>query len=172
MYLLGHLGIGLGTAWLVAAKGGRPVDYRLVLLGSILPDLIDKPLGAFLGLESRLWGHTLVFFGAVLIACAIPSLRAFLAVGLGVATHLLLDRIWEQPWVLFWPAFGAGFPADSPNLWNILRVLVSEPVVIAGEIVGATILVAFARAHGIRSWSAVKRFFREGTAVPSSAADP
>jgi hypothetical protein len=170
MYLLGHLGIGLGTAWLVATKGRHPVDYRLALLGAILPDLIDKPLGAALGLESRLWGHTLVFLAAVLVACAVPSLRSLVAVALGVATHLVLDRIWEVPWVLLWPAFGLGFPPDETNLWNLLQVLVSDPIVIGGEIAGATILLLFARAHGIRSWASVVRFLREGIpAVPGPA---
>lgn len=171
MYLLGHLGIGLGTAWLVASKGRRTVDYRLVLLGAILPDLIDKPLGFLLGLETRLWAHTLVFFLAVLAASAIPSVRSLVGLALGVGSHLFLDRIWEQPWVLWWPAFGVGFPLDGVNFSNLLQVLVSDPYVIGGEIVGTAVLLMFARAHGIRSWAALKRFLRDGTAPTVTPAD-
>src|SRR5207244_2185297 len=43
MFLLAHLGIGLGLAWLLAWKSPARFDYRLVLFGSILPDLIDQP---------------------------------------------------------------------------------------------------------------------------------
>ncbi len=43
MYALGELGIGLGLAWVVSYRNRAAVDFRLVLLGSILPDLIDKP---------------------------------------------------------------------------------------------------------------------------------
>src|SRR5437667_342927 len=45
MFILAHLGIGLGLTWLLAWKSPARFDYRLVLFGSILPDLIDKPLG-------------------------------------------------------------------------------------------------------------------------------
>lgn len=172
MYLLGHLGIGLGTAWFVSSKARRPIDYRLVLVGAILPDLIDKPLGFLLGLDSRLWAHTFVFFAAVLAASAIPSVRSFVALALGIGTHLVLDRIWDQPWILFWPALGLDFPPDTVNLWNILQILVSDPLVAGGEVVGAIILVLFARAHGIRSWSTLKRFLRDGASQGEPAPLP
>ncbi|HKZ89515.1 MAG TPA: metal-dependent hydrolase, partial [Thermoplasmata archaeon] len=129
MYLLGHLGIGLGIAWLASTRTKRVLDYRLVLLGAILPDLVDKPLGYLLGLESRLWAHTLVFLGSVLLVSAVPSVRVLASAAVGIATHLLLDRMWEQPWVFVWPALGATFPSDGVNLFNILRVLVEDPIV-------------------------------------------
>jgi inner membrane protein len=50
MLLFAHTGITLGTAKVMArAAGWREkglpalLDYRLVLIGSMLPDLIDKP---------------------------------------------------------------------------------------------------------------------------------
>jgi len=162
MYLLGHLGIGLGIAWLASTRTTRVLDYRLVLLGAILPDLVDKPLGYLLGLESRLWAHTLVFLGSVLLVSAVPSVRVLASAAVGIATHLLLDRMWEQPWVFVWPALGATFPSDGVNLFNILRVLVEDPIVLGGEIVGVVVLVLFARTQGIRSWSALRTFLRNG----------
>jgi hypothetical protein len=168
MYLLGHLGIGLGLAWMASRTSKRAIDYRLVLLGAILPDLIDKPLGVALNLESRLWAHTLVFLGTVLAMSAVPRVRKLLFVGVGVATHLLLDRIWEMPWVAVWPAFGSAFPADDGvNLFRILEVLWTDPVVFVGEVVGVIVLVAFARAHGIRSWPSLKAFLANGRATPT-----
>ncbi|MGQ0797580.1 MAG: metal-dependent hydrolase [Methanobacteriota archaeon] len=170
MYLLGHLGIGLGIAWFASTKAKMPIDYRLILLGAILPDLIDKPLGYALGLESRLWAHTLVFLGMILGFGAIPRVRVLLALGIGVATHILLDRMWNNPYVLLWPALGSAFPPDGVNLWNIVSVLWQDPVVLGGELVGASILAAFARMHGIRSWSTLVAFLRNGRPVAPEAA--
>ena len=53
MFVLGHFGIAAGLAWLLTFRRPGPIDFRLVLVGAILPDLIDKPLGALLGVMSR-----------------------------------------------------------------------------------------------------------------------
>jgi hypothetical protein len=100
MLLFGHL--GLGSALARPFRAG--LERRWLLLGTILPDLIDKPLyyglclatgrhGAELGLISgtRTLGHT----GLVLLLSAVLALvlrsRAMAAVALGMATHPLLD---------------------------------------------------------------------------------
>src|SRR5437867_12183312 len=97
MFLLGHLGIGLGLAWLLSTRSSVHIDYRLVLFGTILPDLIDKPLAFLLGLEGRLWAHTFLFLFAILALSFVPLLRGLRLVGFGVATHRLLDQIWVRP---------------------------------------------------------------------------
>src|SRR5438128_6409895 len=104
MFLFGHLGIGLGLAWLLSWNSPTRIDYRLVLFGAILPDLIDKPLGFLTGLESRLWAHTFVFLFAILALSFVPSLRGLRLIGFGVATHLFLDLIWNQPAIFLYPA--------------------------------------------------------------------
>src|SRR5438093_9181073 len=105
MFLLGHLGIGLGLAWLLSWKSPKRIDYRLVLFGAILPDLIDKPLAYVTGLDSRIWAHTFLFLFAILALSFVPVFRALRLVGFGVATHLLLDMIWIQPTVVWYPAY-------------------------------------------------------------------
>lgn len=166
MFLLGHLGLGLGVAWLATWLAARrwsvTVDWRFVLLGTILPDLIDKPLGAILGLESRLWAHTLVFAVTALALSFAPRLESLLWLGLGILTHFLFDQIWNQPWVILWPAYGWTFPPGGPTLEGYLYVLLTDPVVQAGEVIGAAVLVFFARAHGLLSWSALRAFLRNG----------
>src|SRR5438309_9364271 len=97
VFLLAHLGIGLGLAWLLAWKSPARFDYRLVLFGAILPDLIDKPLGYALGLETLIWSHTFVFLFALLAVCFAPTLWTLPFVGFGSATHLLLGPLWESP---------------------------------------------------------------------------
>ncbi|HEX9341784.1 MAG TPA: metal-dependent hydrolase [Thermoplasmata archaeon] len=168
-FLLGHLGIGLGLAWLLAWRSPARVDYRLILFGAILPDLIDKPLGYALGLQTRLWGHTLLFLFTVLALGLVPAWRGSRFAGFGVATHLLLDQMWELPHVVWYPAYGWGFPATpfSADVW--FEALLHDPYVQAGEIVGFAILVAFAWVHGIRSWSAVRAFVGHGTLPPRAS---
>ena len=82
MLLLGHAGITLGAATLVAgvmksrhssqimkvswfALLSSYVDIRLLLLGSLLPDIIDKSVGQVFFRETfasgRIFSHTLLF---------------------------------------------------------------------------------------------------------------
>lgn len=72
MIFFGHLGITTGIVnccekILHKDKGLKnkiSIDYRFVMLGSILPDMIDKPIGAFLFRNtfhnSRIFAHTLI----------------------------------------------------------------------------------------------------------------
>jgi hypothetical protein len=161
MFLLGHLGIGLGLAWLLSWKSPTRIDYRLVLFGAILPDLIDKPLGYLTGLESRLWAHTFLFLFAILALSFVPKLGTLRLVGFGVATHLLLDEIWNQPAVVLYPAYGP-FPMAPFNVDFWFETLFHDPYVQAGEIVGLVVLIAFARVHGIRSWKTLREFVVHG----------
>jgi len=163
VFLLGHLGIGLGLAWVLAWRTPNRIPYNLVLLGAILPDLIDKPLGVALGLETRLWGHTFLFLGAILVASFVPQGSSLRFLGFGVATHLLLDSIWQQPDIVLYPIAGWWFPASSfePGWW--FDTLLRDPVVQAGEVSGLLLLAAFAWTHGLRSWAAIRAFVGRGT---------
>src|SRR2546425_7626021 len=135
MFLLGHLGIGLGLAWLLSTRSSVRIDYRLVLFGSILPDLIDKPLALVLSLEGRLWAHTFLFLFAILALSFAPSWRGLRLVGFGVSTPLLLDRIWNQPAVVLYPAYGWTFPAASFNVGFWGEALLPHPLIQACGVV-------------------------------------
>src|SRR5437879_7186189 len=110
VFLLGHLGIGLGLAWLLSTRSSVRIDYRLILVGAILPDVIDKPLAFLLSLEGRLWAHTFLFLFAILALSFVLSWRGLRLVGFGVSTHLLLDRIWIQPALGLDPPYGRNVP--------------------------------------------------------------
>jgi len=163
VFLFGHLGIGLGLAWILSGRSAARFDYRLVLFGAILPDLIDKPLGIALGLDTRIWGHTLLFLFALLAVGLAPGSRASRFVGFGVATHLLLDQIWRQPDVAVYPAYGWMFPPAPFDAGFWWEGLLHNPYIQAGEVLGLIILVTFAWAHGLRSWTSLKEFLRRGT---------
>lgn len=202
MFILAHTGITLGAAWLIARErtgaspmsqaviknvhpsivrdnyaesfgGAKHVDYRLILTGSMLPDIIDKPLGLLapeLGLGTgRGIAHTLVF-ALLLLALGLWFYRAgrpgLLYMALASAGHLVLDRMWQMPRVLFWPLYGFAFPVVGRHgfLAQLLawwHTLWTNPVVLAPEMLGAAILVLFAARLWLSgSWGA---FLRTGT---------
>jgi len=107
MLLFAHLGLTLA-----AGRFMRWADLAFLALGSMLPDIIDKPLGllAFGTLAAgRTIGHTLLFL-LVLAALAfyLKDLR-LASVSIGVLAHLVLDFMWQSPVILFWPLLG-NFP--------------------------------------------------------------
>jgi len=163
MWLFGHLGIGAK----LAAPFSRKLPYAWVLAGTLLPDLIDKPLyyafaavtgrrGIEIGLISctRTLGHTALFvFTLSLIAFAMKS-RTFAALSIGVATHLALDGF-QDYWLIevmkqggesslrlaalfpFYEARFGDYPFESPV--DHLRSSL-RTVTIAAEAVGLAIL--------------------------------
>ena len=170
MLILGHAGITLGAATLLAgavqgsgyAPGkkvswftalGSYLDIRLLIVGSLLPDIIDKPVGQYFFRETfsngRIFSHTLVFF--LLIAAAgfflYKSRRKIwlLTLALGTLAHLILDEIWHAPATLFWPFLGFAFEKADLTGWasNIFQALLSNPRVYVPEAVGLLILLWF-----------------------------
>jgi hypothetical protein len=128
------------------------VEFRILLLGAILPDLIDKPLG-FLWLDNgRVFCHTLLFFTIITIL-GLYLHKAFnkmtlhvIAFGCGI--HLLLDEMWLESRTFWWPLFGVSFEkldSGSIGTWFelIIEGLISNPVVYLGEIFGGLIIVTF-----------------------------
>jgi membrane-bound metal-dependent hydrolase YbcI (DUF457 family) len=129
------------------------VDMRVLLVGSLLPDIIDKPLGQLLLRETlsngRIFCHTLLFF--IIIALAGFYLYRNkgrdwgIVLSFGVFTHLILDEMWLSPKTLLWPIYGFAFPKGDIANWihNILLALFTDPVVYMPELVGAAILIWF-----------------------------
>ena len=160
MFVLGHLGFG-GTMLRPLARLPRAA----VLLGCVLPDLIDKPLyyglvlttgkrAGELGLisGSRTLGHTGLFLLLVLLAAGLLRSKALLAVALGMLTHLFLDELGDLIYAtpldrsmalaIFFPLLGRNFPVmpfrdASEHLFSVL----GNPYVLFGEIAGAGLLI-------------------------------
>lgn len=159
MLPLAHLGIGQRIA---SFRNRLPLGP--IFLGTLLPDLIDKPLyyvpalwtgrrGAELGLFSgtRTVGHSLLFLFIPLLVAAVPGPRRrwWLGLSAGIATHLLLDNFLE-PFVpltayssriaLLFPMYGWRFPVAfhrtlGEHLWLHLNGWE-----LAAELVGAVLL--------------------------------
>ena len=157
MFLLGHLGIGLETA----RPFRRDLPLKPLLVGTLLPDLIDKPLyyglsfatgrhGAALGLISgtRTFGHTILFTASLGALAAARRSKAIAALALGAATHLLLDVASDaftrntgfSLRVLAWPFFGWSFPGYTYSGLGEHLSQFRAPFFLCAELVGAMIL--------------------------------
>jgi hypothetical protein len=157
MLPLGHMGIGLE----IAMPLGRRLSKRMILLGTVLPDLIDKPVyyglsyitgksGAKLGIiaGTRSFGHTALFLIGLTLVAVLKKSKALAAVSLGVATHLLLDNvsdlIVDGPSTphrsLLWPLEGEQFPIYPFH--GIINHLEKgqEPFYLFCEVLGALLL--------------------------------
>ncbi len=132
MYFFFHLITGLVIGYVL----GDRFDNRFVVLacavGAVLPDLVDKPLGyLILGEEignGRIFLHTLLFLLIVVTVGLFALWRQrsplFLALGIGIGTHQVLDLMWEQPREWFYPLLGSFTPLDHED-W-FLKALIQE----------------------------------------------
>jgi hypothetical protein len=113
----------IGDAAGHSASSGEPalrtdaVDYRLVALGALLPDLIDKPLAWFLlrgaFKDDHVFGHTLLLPALLLVPGVYLARRGdwrLLSLGVATLTHVLVDPVLTYPKTLFWPLLGLEFP--------------------------------------------------------------
>ncbi len=151
MFILGHIGltIGLLLLGLIIFKKYElinQIDFRLIALFAILPDIIDKTIGyvIFRGTlnNGRLFSHTLLF---LIIFCVI----FFLIIGsywwvysFPIITHQLFDTLWFSPELWFWPGYGWSFKALDINVWeHWYSALINDPFIISTEIMGFIIIV-------------------------------
>lgn len=170
MLLLAHTGITLGAATLLAGatelkkKNGdgiltwftslaEYVDIRILLVGSLLPDIIDKPVGVFFfrGTFSsgRIFAHTLLFL-VILTAAGYYLYRRrrrtwLLVLAFGTFVHIILDQIWATPRTMLWPLLGFTFDRLEVSEWLTYWFwdLFIYPDLFIPEILGLAILLWF-----------------------------
>ena len=172
MIFFGHIGITLLVVYLVASAMKKSVDYRLVVIGAMLPDIIDKPLGEYLlsGIfhNGRIFAHTLAFVVVLSIIAIIVAWRyRYWGIGIlafGAFVHQLLDQMWNTPQTWFWPALGWAFPKNPLDNYAlyILNNLLTEPSAYVPEIVGFIIVAAFVMRFRLYQRDNAWRFIRTG----------
>jgi hypothetical protein len=149
MFVFGHIGIGrkLAQPW------SRSLPAVPLIVGMLLPDLIDKPLyyariSDFFSC-TRTIGHTGVLLAAILLAALFTRSRVLWALGLGVATHLALDCFADlfsseesSAWIaLTWPVLHREFVRYYiPSIQVHFERLWVTPVIVS-ETVGLALLV-------------------------------
>jgi inner membrane protein len=144
MLLFAHLGLAL-----FAANFVKRLDLAFVALGSLLPDIIDKPLGAVVfgtPAMGRTFAHTLLFLLLIVTLAAYARDIRLLSLSGGVLSHLILDSMWNSPIILLWPLLGS-FPAaehvDVMGYFEMLIMGLRSPEVLVPECLGFAYILYF-----------------------------
>ena len=147
-------GVALGLVWLVFRDPA--FDYRMVVVGALLPALLDAPFGG-----ARV-AHTLVAAVAVLAAVMLATRgrrhlrRSLLAVPIGMFAHLVADGMWARTETFWWPFLGRSLDGRLPALDHGLAVLVIE------ELAGAAIVAWCWHRFRLTDPQVRSRFLRTG----------
>ena len=108
------LGTALISVWYVFSDPG--FDYRLLLAGALLPDIIDVPFG-----QAR-WAHSLtIAVGALALVMIVtagrkPIRRLLLGAPIGMLLHLVWDGAFASTKVFWWPFSGSWGDTQVPSL--------------------------------------------------------
>jgi membrane-bound metal-dependent hydrolase YbcI (DUF457 family) len=109
-----HLMVGVILGLILFAIFRTRWVFFACALGSILPDVIDKPVGLFLLADSvgygRIYFHSLTVCIIILAAGLLLLFRyrsgIILALGIGVLSHQVLDAMWLEYGNWLWPFYG------------------------------------------------------------------
>jgi inner membrane protein len=126
------------------------MDLRYLVLGAILPDLIDTPIGfafwpAFENV--RLVAHSLLFAATVMVIVLLLTRRGrprkrWMPLAIGILLHLVFDAMWRQPETLWWPFLGWHFTSRGfATVGDYVVWLVTDPTTWILEGVGLLYLV-------------------------------
>ena len=139
------------SSWLTSLADH--IDIRLLLIGSLLPDIIDKPVGRFFFAETfsngRIFCHTLLFLTVLILGGLYLYWRHsktwLLILSFGTFTHLILDLMWLLPQTLLWPLYGLQFEKVCLSSWlrGIIYAILDNPIMCIPEIAGAGIAIWF-----------------------------
>ncbi len=145
MLLFAHLGLTLATARFFSR-----MSLAALALGSMLPDIIDKPLGLVVfGSPNmgRTFAHTLLFLMLLFFLCVYFRDIRIISITWGVFCHLSLDFMWNSPQILLWPFLGP-FPdaplLDTMSYLEMLLFGLKNPGILIPEIAGLAYLILLA----------------------------
>lgn len=142
-------------AWLVLRDSN--FDYRYIAVGALVPDAIDGFVG------HRAAAHTLLFaVGALTLVMFAtinrrPLRKRLIAVPIGLLAHLVLDFVFTQQELFWWPAFGS---------WLSTDLFPPPMVLVVREFIGLLVAVQIVRRFGLGDRDRRAEFFRTGRLVP------
>jgi hypothetical protein len=116
------LGTVVVAVWFVFRD--EAFDYRLLLVGAVLPALVDAPFGGARVLHSVTFSVALL---AVLMAATSgrrPIRKMLLGLPVGTLLHLVFTGAWTNTTVFWWPFGGLSFddaphPVGERGWWNV-----------------------------------------------------
>lgn len=128
------------------------VDFRFLMLGAVIPDVIDlSVVTATGGSRGELWAHSLVVPTAIAVIVLLATRRgrrrrAWMALVVAWLFHLLVDGMWTDGRVFLWPVFGWALPVGGDAFWpGAWERALGDPWRWILELVGLGYLVWLAR---------------------------
>ena len=147
------------------------MDLRMLLLGALLPDLIDTPIGlVFYGRfhSVRLATHGLILAALVMVAVVMSTRRGrprkmWMPLAIGLLFHVLLDAMWLDPETLWWPLLGWDFSAaGAEKVGSYVASVISDWRVWLGEGAGLVYLAYLWSAAGLADREKRVQLWRTG----------
>ncbi len=144
-------------------------DVRFLLLGVLIPDMVDMPIGTLWSRWStgELWFHTLAVATLLLAAAIVLTNRSgrwrrpLVALAIGVFLHLFLDGVWTSTQAFLWPFAGTGFPKGPSPYWaGAWSRALADPLRWIEELAGLFYLAWIWRSAGLGDRTA-RRAFKE-----------
>ncbi|MPZ52374.1 MAG: hypothetical protein GEU79_06505 [Acidimicrobiia bacterium] len=146
------------------------VDVRFLVVGALVPDVVDlitvSVFGSFA--SGEIYAHSLivptVYLAAVLILTRRGrNRRAWVALGVGWLFHLLVDAMWTNQAIFFWPFFGWEMPTSAEPFWPAaVERAFSDPLRWILEAVGIAYLIYVWRAADLNEADTRRQLLRDG----------
>lgn len=164
----GHIAVTWGTAHLWPDKN---LDYRLLALFALLPDLVDKPLAILVFTESHSAQNILhaLLPNVLLLLVALLWQYRGLPYVLAMNAHLIADRMWNHTETFWWPLFGWDTfwqfkPMNTPEQMVSVYadILTRYPQVWAVELLALVFLAWFVHRTRLYRWDTLKAFLTSG----------
>ena len=153
--ILWFVGASVLSVWFVF-RDSR-FDHRFLILGVLLPDVVDGIWGGARALHS-ITGSVAILV-AVMLATAgrKPIRRRLLAIPIGTFLHLIFDGAFSSTKVFWWPVTGVSF--DGAPLPVVERGWLN----VGFEIVGLLLCAHAWRRFGLSEPGRRREFVRQGT---------
>lgn len=139
--------LGLSFALVLVVFSSPALDYRLVMLGAVLP-VAEGVLGGPWVLHTLL--APVVIMTVVMLMTQKKRLlrRQWLGLPIGLFMHLVLDGSWADAKVFWWPFLGVDGVLGGSMVNEFERSL---PVVLVMEIIGLGVLAFLAQRLALRT---------------------
>ena len=166
---------GLAATIVYVTLGRRRIDYRFVLVGAVLPDVIDVLL--YGGSPDQGAAHSILAVIAVAVAVILvlrgETRLAVFGIPVGWLLHLVGDGMWNAPKTFLWPAFGSEFSGSpEPYSWDLLVDPLAHLSTWGAELVGLLLLAWFWVAFGLGHEGRARLFLEDGYLRPWDGVPP
>lgn len=110
------IGTAIVAVWFVFRDPG--FDYRLVIVGSVLPVIVDTVLGGARVLHSLTFAVVLLVVLMLATPGRKPIRKTLLGLPIGLLLYLVFSAAWTDAQVFWWPFTGLAFD-DAPHpVWE------------------------------------------------------